>query len=168
MFTPLWQRIADGTEDLSRFTDQEILTGRIRMEDGRLLPEPHTYPEPWLREQVKRGLRQAQHKITKGAMDALDVYQEILEGGEGIEAKDQLKAGQFFLDRFLGKAPQHVVHHDADMDSAREALVARLLAARQALPPRAAAELAATGSITDDTVDAELVEDAMLHLEDLL
>lgn len=165
--TPMWKRIADGQVDLSRYTDEEIETGRIRMEDGRLLPPPAAYPDTWVREQVKRGLRKAQAKIREGAMQALEVYEDIMLD-DRAEDRDRLKAGEFFLTRFLGKETQHVVHHDGDIGDAREALIQRLLAARQGLPASAVAELGAGQPVTDDTVDAELVDEATIHLEDIL
>lgn len=165
--TPMWQRIANGEVDLSKYTDEEILSGEIIMADGRRLPKPPDFPDTWVREQVRRGLRVAQRKIREGALEALEVYDDIMRNEEA-EDKDRLKAGAFFLERFLGKPDQHVHVHDANAEDAREVLIQRLLAARQGLPVQAAAELAATGRVTDDTVDAELVEAATITLEDLL
>ena len=159
--TPMWQRIADGEVDLGQYSDEELESGQIRMQDGRLLPAPPTHPDTWVREQVKRGLRKAQTLVRKGAMDALEVYSEILND-DNAEDKDRLKAGQFFLDRFLGKEAQHVVHHDGDAQDAREVLIQRLLAARQGLPATAVAELGA-GRVPPGTPD-----DAVLALEDLI
>lgn len=159
--TPMWQRIADGEVDLSGFSDEEIETGQIIMRDGRMLPAPPTYPDTWVREQVKRGLRKAQRLVRVGAMDALEVYSEILND-DNAEDKDRIKAGEFFLTRFLGKEAQHVVVHDGDAEDAREVLIQRLLAARQGLPATAVAELGA-GRVPDGTPD-----DAVLALEDLI
>lgn len=159
--TPMWQRIADGEVDLSRYTDEELETGEIRMQDGRTLPAPPTYPDTWVREQVKRGLRKAQRLVRVGAMDALEVYSEILND-DNAEDKDRLKAGEFFLTRFLGKEAQHVVVHDGDAEDAREVLIQRLLAARQGLPAGAVAELGA-GRVPPGTPD-----EAVIGLEDIL
>lgn len=164
--TPMWQRIAAGEVDLARYSDEEILSGQIRMPDGRLLPTPPVFPEVWEREQVRRGLRKAQRQIRDGALRALEVYEEILEGGEGVEAKDRLKAAEFFTTRFLGKPDQHVHVHKANPDEARELLVQRLLAARQGLPAPVSRALA-NGEDVGDIVDGEIVEDATLHLRDL-
>lgn len=163
--SPMWQRIARGEVDLSQYSDEEILSAEIRMADGRLLPAPTELPEVFIREQVKRQLKQAEVKVRQGAMDALDVYSEIMND-EMQEAKDRIKAGQFFLDRFLGKAPQHVHHHDGDIGDARERLIERLLAARQAMPPADAMALA-QGEQPDDVVDAELVNEGTLGMDDL-
>jgi hypothetical protein len=166
VLSPMWRRIARGEVDLSQYSDEEILTGEIRMADGRLLPAPAELPDLFIREQIKRQLKQAQVKVRQGAMDALDVYSEIMND-EMQEAKDRLKAGQFFLDRFLGKPEQHVHHHAADADDARERLIERLLAARQAMPPEAAGALAQGRQPEDGIVDAELLDDGTLGTDDL-
>jgi hypothetical protein len=74
VLSPMWRRIARGEVDLSQYSDEEILTGEIRMADGRLLPAPAELPDLFIREQIKRQLKQAQVKVRQGAMDALDVY----------------------------------------------------------------------------------------------
>lgn len=158
--TPMWQRIARGDIDLSQYSDEEILTGRIQMADGRLLPTPPTLPDNFVAEQVRRGLRKAQRKIREGAMSALEVYADILED-DTLEPRDRLKAGQFFLERFLGKETQHV-HVTTDADAAREELVRRLVAARRGLTGEQ--QFAAA---TEDVVDGEVVE-GTLALEDIL
>jgi hypothetical protein len=165
MLSPMWQRIARGEVDLSQYTDDEIRTGAIRMADGRLLPVPAVLPDTFMREQVRREMRTAEKAVRKGALTALEVYQEILDDDE-VAPKDRLKAGEFFLTRFLGKPDQHVHVHDANMDDAKEALVARLLAARKGLPAATVIDMASGKA---DIVEGELVEDdAVLTLEDLL
>lgn len=164
--TPMWVRIANGEVDLSRYTDEEILTGEIYMADGRRLPTPPTFPDVWVREQIKRGLRKAERTIREGAMTALDVYREILED-DTLEPKDRLKAADFFTTRFLGKPDQHVHVHTPDLEDAREVLIQRLLAARQGLPVHAVQQLA-SGQPVEDVVDAEVLSDATITLDDLL
>lgn len=167
LMTPLWQRIAEGSVDLSQYSDEEILSGKIQMPDGRVIPQPRSLPDTFLAEQVRRGFRKAQRLIRTGAMDALRVYSEILND-DMVDPKDRIRAGQFFLNRFLGKETQHVHVTTHDGDSAREELVRRLVAARAGLPVAAALELASTGHVTDEVVDAELVDEANIYLEDLL
>jgi hypothetical protein len=166
MLSPMWQRIARGEVDLSLYTDDEILSAEIRMADGRLLPAPAVLPDLFIREQIKRGLRKAERSIRKGALTAIEVYEEILED-DMCEPKDRMTAAKFFTDRFLGKPDQHVHHHAADLDDAREVLIQRLLAARSGLPAAAALQIA-SGQEPDDIMDAELVDDATIALEDLL
>jgi hypothetical protein len=164
LLSPMWQRIARGEVDLSTYTDDEILSAQIRMADGRLLPTPAVLPDTFIREQVQREMRKAQKAIRRGALDALEVYETIMNDEEEA-AKDRLKAGEFFLTRFLGKEAQHVHVHDANVDDAKTALIERLLAARKGLP--AATVVQMTSGV--DIEDAELVEDdAVLELEDLL
>lgn len=166
MLSPMWQRIARNEVDLSQYSDEEILSARIQMADGRYLPAPKVLPEVFIREQIRRGMRKAQRKIRENAMDAIDVYEEIMND-DTVEPKDRLAAGKFFLDRFLGKETQHVHVTTENADEAKELLIQRLLAARQGLPPGAALALAA-GEEPDDTVDAELVDDGTISLEDIL
>lgn len=166
--TPLWQRIADGRVDLSAYSDREILSGNLLMEDGRTLPRPHVLPEVFIREQVKRGLASAERRIREGAMKALDVYEDILEDNLE-EAKDRLKAGEFFLNRFLGSVPKEVrITTDVDENAAREELINRLVRARQRATTDVAMQVAQGEIVGDDVVDAEIVDDATIHLEDLL
>lgn len=97
-----WQRIATGEIDLAQYTDEEILTGQIRMADNRLAPVPKAYPEVFQQEQVRRGMRQAQVKIQEGAQEAFDVYREIMHDTLAPRS-DRLRAADFFSNRFLGK-----------------------------------------------------------------
>lgn len=161
VLTPMWTRIARGEIDLSRYTDDEILTAQIRTADGRLLPPPASLPDRFIAEQVRRGMRKAQRRIREGAMKALDVYEDIMDD-DLVEPKDRLKAGQFFLDRFLGKETQHV-HVTTDVSDAREELVRRLVAARAQMSVTDALALAA-----GDVCEGEIVEEAIITLEDLL
>lgn len=165
LLTPMWQRIENGQVDLSRYTDEEVLSGEIRMADGRMLPRPAVFPEVWVREQVRRGLRVAERKIRDNALKALDVYADIL-GDVEVEPRDRMKAAEFFTTRFLGKPEQHVHVHDGDAASAREILIERLVAARRGLP--AAQVQAIVEGDPDGIVDAEVLEDASPTIEDLL
>lgn len=155
MLSPMWQRIARGEVDLSQYTDQEILSGEILMADGRKLPKPAVFPDTFLAEQKRRGLVVAERKIRSGAMDALDRYSEIMNSPLA-EDRDILKAGEWFLTRFLGK-PEQRLHVEMSGEDPREILLQRLLAARGIT----------TGKVEDDVVDAEVVEDEPT-LEDLL
>lgn len=167
MLSPMWQRIAQGTVDLSQYTDEEILTGQIRMADGRLLPAPAVLPEVFMREQTRRGMRKAQRMIRENAITAIEVYEEILSDDE-VEPRDRMAAAKFFTDRFLGKPDQHVHVHDANVEEAKEALIERLLAARRGLPAAAVTQIASGQPVDEDVYDAELVDDATIALEDLL
>lgn len=157
MLTPMWQRIARGEVDLTQYSDDEILSGKIYMADGRRLPKPNVFPDTFIAEQKRRGLLIAERKVRRGAMDALTVYTEILNN-DLSEDKDRLKAGEWFLTRFLGKAEQRVHVQVENDEDPREVLLRRLLASRgitQVPPPP-----------EDDVVDAEVVEEPTL--EDLL
>lgn len=164
--SPMWQRIAEGQVNLDQYTDEEILSGEICMADGRKLPAPPVLPEPFIREQVRRGFKVAQRQIREGAMDALGVYSDILND-RFAEDKDRIAAGKFFLERFLGKEAQHV-HVHTDPDEARQELIRRLVAARQGLPVAAALAVASGEQLEGDMYEAELVDDATIHLEELL
>lgn len=160
--SPMWQRIARGEVDLSRYSDEEVLTGRIGMPDGRTLPQPAVYPDTWIAEQARRQVRKAERKIRENVINAIDVHEEIMLD-DTLEPKDRLKAAAFFTDRFLGKDVQRIQVEQVG-DDPRERLIQRLLAARSGLP---AAQVAAAA--TGDVVDAEIVpDDAVLGLDDLL
>lgn len=131
--SPSWQRIAAGEVDLSQFSDEEILTMRLPMADGRTLPPPKVVPENFAMEQRRRGFKVAERKIREGAQSALDVYREVLDD-DTMPARDRLAAGKFFTDRFLGSVPRdvNITHNDAR--DPREVLVEVLLAARDGEP----------------------------------
>lgn len=131
VLSPMWQRIARGEVDLNQYTDEEILEGKIRMPDGRYAPTPRSYPDTFIQEQVKRGMRQAESKILDGSQKALDVYLEVLEDVNAPRA-DRLKAAQFFTDRFLGK---DVVKVKVASEDKIEALFEALLNNPEALEP---------------------------------
>lgn len=151
VLSPMWQRIARGEVDLAQYSDEEILTAQIRMADDRVLPAPKVIPEAFLHEQRRRGFIVAERKVREGAMDALEVYSNILND-RFAEDRDRLKAGEWFLTRFLGKEAQHlrITHEGQDP---REALIERLLQVRQGLP-----------EAPDDVIDAEVVEDELADL----
>lgn len=107
LWSPKWQRIARGEIDLGEFSDEEILTARVTLDDGTVRPAPRVLPSVWVAEQVKRGMRQAEVRIREGAQRSLEVYLEILEDPKAPRA-ELLKAAAFFTDRFLGKAPEQV------------------------------------------------------------
>lgn len=153
VLSPMWQRIARGEVDLAQYSDEEILTAQIRMADDRVLPAPKVIPEVFLHEQRRRGFIVAERKVREGAMDALEVFSGILND-RFAEDKDRLRAGEWFLTRFLGKEAQHL-HITHEGQDPREALIERLLQVRQGLP----------AAPDDDVVDAEVIED---ELEDLI
>lgn len=145
LLTPMWQRIARGEVDLSQFTDEEILTGQITMQDGRLLPKPAEYPDIFLREQSRRGLRVAERKVREGGLKALDYYLDTLEDDEAPRGA-RMDAAKWLATRYLGPAEQHlqVTHHNGDRDP-RTVLAERLLEIR--------------GVDDDDIIEAEILED---------
>jgi hypothetical protein len=156
MLSPMWQRIARGEVDLTQFTDEEIMSGKITMEDGRTLPKPKEFPPEFLREQHRRGMHVAQRKLREGGIKALDYYMEIMDDDmKPMGAK--LEAAKFFSNRYLGPADQriHVTHEHEGRDP-RDVLLDRLLSQRtsEAVEPR--------------VVEAEILEDPDEALADLL
>lgn len=167
--TPLWQRIASGEQDLSQYTDEEILTGQITMADGRKLPVPPSFPDRFLAEQIKRGLVKAERRIREGGLQAIEVFHDIMTDEDNPNGQ-RMEAARFFTDRFLGSEKQRVSvevqHHSSGRDP-RDILLERLLNARRQLSPEAALQ-AAQGQPVTDVVDAEIVDDAVLGLDDIL
>lgn len=160
--SPMWQRIARGEVDLSRYSDEEVLTGRIGMPDGRTLPQPPVYPDTWIAEQARRQVRKAHRLIRENVITAIEVHEEIMVD-DTLEPRDRMKAASFFTDRFLGKDVQRVQVEQVG-DDPRELLIQRLLAARSGLP---AAQVAAVAN--GGVIDAEIVpDDAVLGLDDLI
>lgn len=148
VLTPMWQRIARGEVDLEAYSDEEILSGEIRMADGRLLPAPPVYPDAFIKEQTRRGMRKAERQIRKGAVESFEVQMDIMND-DLAPASARLKAAEMFQNRFLGAAPQHLtVTHEGDTDP-RTALIEKLLSAKAGLP---------------EVVDGEVVEDTLEEL----
>lgn len=107
MLSPMWQRIARGEVDLSIYTDDEILTGKIKMEDGRKTPKPKVYPQTFIDEQVRRGLRVAQTKIRDGSLAGLEFMASLVQDKKASNA-DRMRAATFLIERQYGKEPQRV------------------------------------------------------------
>lgn len=150
VLSPMWQRIARGEVDLGKYSDEEILDGCIYMADGRRLPAPKVFPDVFIKEQRRRGLVMADRKVREGGMAALDTFRDILDD-DTQPTKDRLKAGEFFLSRWLGPETKNIrVSHEGE--DPREVLLRRLIAARDG------------ESEPDEVVDAVVVDD----LEDIL
>ena len=159
--SPMWTRIERGEVDLSQYTDDEILTARITMADGRLLPAPTRLPDTFVAEQQRRGFLKVQRTIREGAVKAPEVLAEIMDDDQQ-PAKARIDAAKEFLNRFIGTATQHVhVTGDQEADP-RDVLLQRLMAARQAVATPVQPELPMT-----DVHEAVIVEDT-IELEDLL
>lgn len=154
VITPMWQRIAKGEVDLSEYTDEEILTGHITMEDGRLLPTPHVLPRIFVEEQRRRAMLVSEKAVREGSVAALEVYREILDDIT-LPARERMVAAKFFTDRFLGPAEQHIHITGGEGEDPRDILLQRLLAAKHQEDEDAEA----------NTIDVEIVDE---ELEDLL
>jgi hypothetical protein len=101
------QRILNGTEDLSVWSEEELIRGVRRGKDGRFRNKPKVIPHAVHAELVKRKMAKAYDLLRESTYDAVQVLVEVAKD-ENADTATRVKAAELILDRTLGKAPQHV------------------------------------------------------------
>lgn len=104
-------KLMEGEEDCSSWTDEELMRG-APLSVKRL---PHVIPLMVYQELVKRIISKAQHRFAAELEMAIGKHIAIIKH---IDPKDvtptQWAAIRELEDRVMGKAAEHVVHHDGD------------------------------------------------------
>jgi hypothetical protein len=139
------QRILNGTEDLSVWSEEELTRGVRRGKDGKFRNKPKVIPHAVHQELVKRRMSRAYDLLRESTYDAVKVLVEVAKD-ENADTAVRVKAAELILDRALGKAPQHV---SVDVNAPWRQLMAQAIVA-SVDPPGA----------DEEVVDGELVEDA--------
>jgi hypothetical protein len=119
-------RILNGMEDITEWSDEEIIRGQKRDKEGGWKGRaPSVIPKALHDEAVKRMLGNASNMLTTALIPAVQLLSAIIED-EAAEDKDKLKAAQMILDRVLGKPVERVEVKEQDspwQDAIVEAVV---------------------------------------------
>jgi hypothetical protein len=135
------QRILNGTEDLSVWSEEELIRGVRRDKNGRFRKSPKVIPHAVHQELVKRRMSRAYDLLRESTYDAVQVLVEVAKDKKADTAL-RVKAAELILDRTLGKAPQHLT---LDVNAPWQKLMAQAIVAT---------------TEDEDVIDGEVVEDA--------
>lgn len=97
-----------GDEDVSGWTEEELVAGRRQSKNGTFSGRPPTVvPKKVHDELVKRTLRNAQEHMRQNLEGVVEVLTSIAMASD-VPPKDRLKAIQMIMDRVMGKVPDTV------------------------------------------------------------
>lgn len=98
-------RILAGTEDLSLWSEEELIRGKRRDKNGGWQGKvPEVVPLAVHQELTKRKLREAEETLRDNLVEAVKALVEIVKGKD-VEDKDRLKAIDMVMNRVMGKEP---------------------------------------------------------------
>ena len=131
--SPTTRAILEGEEDLSVWSEEELIRGVRRGRDGRFRKAPLVIPKAVHDELVKRKMAKAYNLLRESTYDAVQVLVEVAKDAEADPAV-RVKAAELILDRTLGKAPQHVAVDVTGDSPAWQQLVASAIVPTLQLP----------------------------------
>src|SRR5262245_54429365 len=111
--SPVWvgktnSAILNGTEDVSLWSDEELLRGQRRASNGRWPGRPpKVVPKAIHDEMGRRRMLKAHDLLRDNLLAAVEVLVTIARD-KRAEDKDRLKAVGMIMDRVLGKVPERV------------------------------------------------------------
>ena len=111
--TPVWvgkanRAILDGTEDLSLWSEEELLRGQRRGKNGRWVgPRPKVVPTAVHQELVQRRMLDAHALLGENLVRAVQVLVDIATDRRA-DAAVRVKAANVILERVMGKVPERV------------------------------------------------------------
>jgi hypothetical protein len=146
--------VISGTDDLTGWSDEELLKGQRRSKRGTWEGKPPTVvPMAVHRELIRRRVFECEAIIRESCVHAARYLDGIVRGVEEPKVGRQ-RAAEVMLERFLGKPTErHLV--DARVEVAEPPWLDAL---RKAVRIPRAIEASATRS-DDDIIDAEVIED---------
>jgi hypothetical protein len=101
--SPRWQALIDGDMSVQDLEDDEILTGRLRMDNGKLAPRGVNVIPRRLHEAMMRELKfRMQNKFAEEIEGAIDQLVWVMYNGETRDMV-KLQAAQTIIERVLGK-----------------------------------------------------------------
>ncbi len=106
--TPLASAIISGDEDLTLWTDEDLLRGR-RGKRGR---PPKVVPTAILQELTRRRFLKAEEVVKSSLVSAVELWKQIVED-ETLPHPIRLRASELIVDRCWGKATERI---DASVD----------------------------------------------------
>ena len=97
-----------GEVDVSEWDNEELIRGRRRGRDGTFRGRaPSIIPRELFDELRRRTMTEVHEEVRRAALPAAALLGQMVRG-EVEPDPTQLRAVQEVLDRFIGKAPQHV------------------------------------------------------------
>lgn len=124
--------ILAGTEDLSEWTEEELIRGQRKDKNGRFQGRPpKIVPKPIHDELVRRTLHEGKELLRTALVPALETLSTVLDDPEAKD-QDKIKAAGMILDRMLGKPTEHVhVSGDGEQPAFIGAIVNALVPVEQ-------------------------------------
>lgn len=102
------QGILNGTEDLTTWSDEELMRGQKKSKTGKWTGRPPmVVPKAIHDELVRRKMSEAHDLLRDNLVEATNVLIELATN-EDVESSVRLKAATTIMDRVLGKAPERV------------------------------------------------------------
>ncbi|HVX19210.1 MAG TPA: hypothetical protein VHA73_14360 [Acidimicrobiales bacterium] len=116
--------ILNGTEDLSVWSEEELLRGQRRDRNGRWAGRPpKVVPLRVHEELTRRRLDKAYELLRDNLVAAVEVLGEVVQDKKAAP-KDRLRAAELIMERVMGKAPMKVeVGVKTKFDLALEAMI---------------------------------------------
>jgi uncharacterized protein (UPF0147 family) len=153
-----------GDEDLTEWSDEELLAGKRRNKRGTLSGgNPKVVPRAILQELTRRRFLKAEEVVKSSLVSAVELWKQIVED-ETVPHPIRLRASELIVDRCWGKATERI---DASVDIREPAWLSVLRRAAvvngtpaEELPAvrRAMGTIPATSEPVEDIVDAEIVQ----------
>lgn len=101
-------RILTGQEDLSVWSDEELVRGQRKSKNGRWQgKKPVVVPKALHDELVRRTLSRANELLRENLVAAVEVLMTLINGKD-VDDKVRVKAVEMIMDRVMGKEPQKV------------------------------------------------------------
>ena len=111
--SPVWvgkanSAILNGTEDLSLWSEEELLRGQRKGKHGRWVgPRPKVVPTAVHQELVQRRMLAAHKLLGENLVKAVQVLVDVATD-KRTDAAVRVKAAGIIMDRVLGKVPERV------------------------------------------------------------
>jgi hypothetical protein len=105
--SPMTRAILNGEEDLSAWSEEELIRGTRRGKDGRFRKAPKVVPTAVHEELTKRRMSKAHLLLRDSLYDAVALFRQVVNDPEA-DTSVRVKAAELICDRVLGKAPQSV------------------------------------------------------------
>jgi hypothetical protein len=100
--------ILNGDEDLSLWSEEELIRGQRRDRNGRWSGRPpKIVPAAVHNELVRRRLSAAGEVLRESLVDAVTLLREVVQDKDALYS-DRIRAANLIMDRVLGKAPEQV------------------------------------------------------------
>jgi hypothetical protein len=106
--------ILNGEEDLTQWTDEELIRGQRRDKNGNWGGRPPKFiPAQVRREQNRRKITKGVDILSDSIVRAAEIFKEVMDDPEA-ENRDKLRAAEFVLKLVAGRADFEISVHAAE------------------------------------------------------